>query len=130
MRQELLQIAVGRTYQQEIGAGSGSKTAHSTNLTRDANQRIFRRLITIGRRVSCWTLNMRIIIRRPGAEIDDFNPKSRAQIEKFECLGKIQFEGIVGINSKSVVVRQAMSIIFGTPGPGLPGFDKAGSGLN
>jgi hypothetical protein len=65
-------------YQHQAAAGLTSKLPNRFDLTSHAHQRILRRLISVRGRVGRRALDMRIIVRRAGTEVDDLDAQALA----------------------------------------------------
>ena len=82
--------------------------AHHIDLPRHINEWIVRGLIPITRRIRGGTLDVRIIVRRTRAEVQNFHAKLRAQVSELKRLGQIVFHRVGCIHAEAIAVRQAM----------------------
>src|SRR5439155_24387718 len=106
-----------------------SHLPHDVDLPRHADQRVFRRLVTVAGRIGGRPLDVRIVVGRTGAEVENFHAQSRAQLRKLEGLGEIIFDGIVLAYAKAIAVGQAVGESFRYAGTGFTGLRQRRIGL-
>jgi len=69
--------------------------SHHVDLPRHTDQRVFRRLIAVARRIRGGTLDVRVVIRRAGAEVQ--NPTISYAVEpKYRVIREIQAAKFTG----------------------------------
>ncbi len=102
---------------------------HHVNLPRHIDERIVGGLIAIARRIRGRTLDVRIVVRRTGAEIQQLDSEFHAQFGEAKRLGQIVFHRIVRIHAEGETIRQAVRVIFRNAGAEFAGLRPRGVGL-
>ena len=100
VRQEILQVAVRCADKNEIRK-TPFQLARGAHLSRDANQRIFCRLIPIRRRIERRPLNVWIVIRTPRRDIHKMNFQFLEQKQKPNRLGEIHLCRTICVDAES-----------------------------
>ena len=96
-----LQITVAGSDQTAIFAGAFALICRTTfDLPRDIDQRIVRRLIAIRRRIRGGPLNVRIVIGRSRAQVQNFHTEFAAKLHEFHWLRQIEFQRIILIRAE------------------------------
>ena len=108
----LLEIAIASSDRHHAIAYRLLKITRHYDLACYATKRIFRRLISIRRRIGCGALDMRIIVRRSGRKIDDLYPKLTTELKESNSLRQIVFQRIRLANPKTIDIRQALAEIL------------------
>ena len=104
MRQIILQIAVRSSKHNQIRK-SLLQFARHIHLPRHADQRVFRRLISVRRRIQRRPLNMRIVIRASRREVHQPNLQVFQQCEKLNRFRQIWLRGIFRVHTKAPSIR-------------------------
>ena len=86
--------------------------AHDIDLTSNANEWVFGRLVAVGGGIGGRALNVRIVIGRAGAQVDDFDAELNAKIDKLESFGQIIFDGMILVGAEAIAVWQAVGEFF------------------
>ena len=121
MRQVVLQVTI-RTPRDGDARRSGFANApDGLYLPLDIDQRIVRRLITVRRRIRRRPLDVRIVVRRAGAKIDEFDTQLGTQGNKLSCLRQIVIDRVVRIDTETVPVRQAVGKVLRNAGAKFSG---------
>ena len=111
VRQKILQVAVGAPGNGEVGGCRLAELSDDLNLPLNINKRIVRRLVTVRRRIGGGTLDVRVVIRRTGAEADQFDPQVGAQFHELLRLREIHLQRVGGIQPEPIMVRKAVGEI-------------------
>ena len=85
--------------------------AGGVDLPRDADQRIFRRLIAVAGGKNGRPLNVRIVIRAAARQIHRRHAGAVQAADQFDRLAQIDFQRIVRVDAEAELVRQQMPVL-------------------
>src|SRR5438067_2973316 len=78
------------------------------NLPRNADERIFRRLIAIAGRINRRPLKMRVVIGRAATDVDQFHVELAEHLDERNRLGEVRLEWILLIGAKGEAVGEVI----------------------
>src|SRR3569623_1424929 len=103
VREEVLQVCVAAAHQAEVGERL-LQFAHDFELAHDADERILRRMIAVGRRIERRANDVRIVIGAGGRDVDETDAEPAHDLEERLGFGELVFERVLRIAAEGVAI--------------------------